>query len=164
MSILRWLRGRLVTADAVYGLILYSALIAVVSTDHGDSLEVFVVSALSLLVFWAAHVYAGTIAGHGMRDGSEVRVRDALRTTIGHVSGMLYAAILPSIVLLLGATPALSYDASVNASLYVVLVMLAVIGYSSFAERRSRVIIRILGALGTAAFGLVMIVLNAVVH
>jgi hypothetical protein len=163
-AVLAWLKRRLVTADAVYGLILYAALLAVVSGDHGNSLEVFAISAFSLLVFWGAHVYAGTIANHGVRDGQEVRISQAFRESVGHASGMLYAAVLPSIVVLLGAFPFLSYQDSVDDSLVVVLIMLAALGYTSFAQRRSKIVVRIFGAIGTALFGLIMIILNTIVH
>jgi hypothetical protein len=159
-----WLKRRLLTADAVYGLILYSALIAVASGDHGNSLEVFAISAFSLLVFWGAHVYAGTIANHGVRDGEEIHMSQAFREAVGHASGMLYAAVLPSIVVLLGAFPILSYSASVDDALLLVLIMLGVIGYESFHQRRSRMVVRIFGAIGTALFGLIMIILNTTIH
>ena len=41
-----------VTPDAVYGLILYSALIGGVSDDDSNSTEVLAISAVSLLIFW----------------------------------------------------------------------------------------------------------------
>lgn len=164
MRVLRWVRRRLVTADAVYGLILYAALIAVTSTSHTHSFEVFLVSLGSLVVFWGAHVYAGTIANHGVRDGEEVTMSQAFHEAIGHASGMLYAAVLPSIPLVIGAFGGLSDENSVDGSLYIVLVQLAAIGYQSFAQRNSRVVARIFGAIGTALFGLLMIILNTIVH
>jgi hypothetical protein len=164
MRFVRWVRVHLVTADAVYGLILYAALIAVVSTDHTHTVEVFLVSFFSLLVFWGAHVYAGTIANHGVRDGEEIRMGRAFRDAVGHASGMLYAAVLPSIPLIIGAFGGLSDDNAVDLSLTVVLVLLGLLGYQSFAQRRARIVVRIFGALGTAAFGLVMIILNTIVH
>ncbi len=163
-AVLGWVKRRLVTADAVYGVILYSALIAVVSTSHTDSLEVFLVSFFSLVVFWGAHVYAGTIANHGVRDGREIPLGAAFREAVAHASGMLYAAVLPSVPLIVGSFHAITDDDAVSLSLLVVFVQLGVIGYQSFAQRRSRIVVRILGALGTALFGLLMIILNTIVH
>jgi hypothetical protein len=163
-AVIGWVKRRLVTADAVYGLILYAALLAVVSVGHVDALEVLLVSFFSLVVFWAAHVYAGTIANHGMRDGIEIPLARAFRESIAHASGMLYAAVLPSIVLVLGSLHVLTTNNSVSYALVVVLLMLAALGYQSFAARRAKMVVRIFGALGTAAFGLVMIVLNTIVH
>ncbi len=161
---MRWIGSQLVTADAIYGLILFSALVAVVSTDHTDSWEVLWVSAVSLIVFWAAHVYAGTIANHGVVDGHEVTLTRALTRSVSHSSGMLLASVLPSLPLLLGVAGLVSYPSAVDYSLDVVLAILAVLGYASFAERRARIGVRIVGAIGTAVFGLVVILLNAIVH
>jgi hypothetical protein len=164
MRALRWIGSQLVTADAIYGLILFSALVAVISTDHSDSWEVFWVSGLSLVVFFVAHVYAGTIANHGVVDGHEVTLGHAFQSALGNSSGMLFASVLPAIPLLLGIAHLLSYGTSVDDSLYVVLVILAVLGYLSFAQRKSKMVVRIFGALGTALFGLAIIILNSAVH
>ena len=164
MRALRWIGSQLVTADAIYGLILFSALVAVISTDHSDSWEVFWVSGLSLVVFFVAHVYAGTIANHGVIDGHEVTLGHAFQSALGNSSGMLFASVLPAIPLLLGIAHLLSYGSSVDDSLYVVLVILAVLGYLSFAQRKSKMVVRIFGALATALFGLAIIVLNSAVH
>jgi hypothetical protein len=164
MGALHWVRQRLVTSDAVYGVILYAALIAVVSTSHTHPLEVFLVSFASLVVFWAAHVYAGTIANHGVQDGEETPIRRAFREAVGHASGMLYAAVLPSIPLILGVAGLLKDDDAVDLSLVVVVVQLGLMGYQSFAQRKSKIVVRIFGAIGTALFGLLMIILNTIVH
>lgn len=164
MRALRWVRRHLVTSDAVYGVILYAALIAVVSTSHTHPLEVFLVSFASLVVFWGAHVYAGTIANHGVQDGKEIAIRRAFREAVGHASGMLYAAILPSVPLFLGVAHLLSDDDAVDISLIVVVVLLGIMGYQSFSERKSKMVVRIFGAIGTGLFGLLMIILNTIVH
>ncbi|CAN5290505.1 hypothetical protein BH11ACT5_BH11ACT5_14960 [soil metagenome] len=160
MGVVQRVRERLVTPDAVYGLILFSALIGAVDDDDSEALEVLGVSVISLLVFWGAHVFAGTIASHG----AETRLGAALRTSVGHSMGMLYAAILPTLVLLLGVFHVMTADESVGLALLVATIVLGVLGYSAFAQRRSHVAIRILGAIGTALFGAVMIVLNIAVH
>ena len=164
MGFRSWLGARFVTADAVYGTILYSALIAVVSGDDDTSLSVLFYSLLSLVIFWAAHVYAGTVANHGVKDGKEIGLRAAFRLAIAHSSGMLWAAILPSVALVLGGFHLLSYDVSVDVALWIAVVVLGVLGFLAFTQRRSRIVVRILGAIGTALFGLIMIVLNTAVH
>ncbi|MFF9565622.1 hypothetical protein ACF1AJ_19905 [Leifsonia sp. NPDC014704] len=55
-------------------------------------------------------------------------------------------------------------QAALWAALWLGVVILGVLGYSAFALRRSSWPIRIFGCLGTAAFGVVMIVLKAVIH
>ncbi|CAN5333044.1 hypothetical protein BH09ACT5_BH09ACT5_14020 [soil metagenome] len=148
------------TPDAVYGLILFSALIGAVDDDDSDTLEVLLVSVASLVIFWGAHVFAGTIAAHG----AETPLGVALRRAVSHSTGMLYAAVLPSLVLLLGVFHVMSADEAVGVALLVAAVLLGVLGYSAFALRRSKIIVRILGGIGTALFGLLMILLNIVVH
>ncbi len=160
MGVVQRVRDRLVTPDAVYGLILFSALIGAVDDENSEALEVLVVSVASLLVFWGAHVFAGTIAAHG----AETRLGEAVRRSIGHSMGMLYAAILPTVVLLLGVFHVMTADESVGLALLVATVVLGILGYSAFAQRRSHIAIRILGAIGTALFGAVMIVLIIAVH
>lgn len=164
MGVKSWIRERLVNPEAVYGLILYSALIGGVSTEDSSSLEVLVVSVFSLVIFWGAHVFARTIASHGVADGMETSLRAATRLGFVESSGMLYAAILPTLPILLGVAKVMSTDDAVSLSLLVAMIVLGVLGYQSFAQRQARVITRILGALGTAFFGLLMIILNIIVH
>ena len=64
----RALRSGFGTEAAVYGTILVSGLVAV-SSAHGEtSLVVLVTVAVTVLVFWGAHVYAGTVARVSDRD------------------------------------------------------------------------------------------------
>ncbi len=155
-----WVRQRLVAPDAVYGLILFSALIGAVDDDDSQVSEVLLVSVASLLIFWGAHVFAGTITTHG----ADYRLGEAVRRSMSHSMGMLYAAIFPSLVLLLGLFHVMSADEAVTLALLVATVILGVLGYSAFAQRRAHIAIRILGAIGTALFGALMIVLNIAVH
>ena len=160
MGVLQRVRERLVTPDAVYGLILFSALIGAVDDDDSEALEVLVVSVASLVIFWGAHVFAGTVAAHG----AETQLGLALRRAVTHSMGMLYAAILPALALLLGVLNVVTAYESVGIALLVATVVLGLLGYSAFALRRRHVAIRILGGIGTALFGLLMILLNIVVH
>ena len=45
------------TPELIYGTIISSAVIAVAEDDDSD-LDVFVVTVVTMLVFWAAHVFA----------------------------------------------------------------------------------------------------------
>jgi hypothetical protein len=155
-----WALKNLITADAVYGLILYSALIAAVSDDDSEALEVLLFSGFTLIIFWAAHVFAGTVAGHG----GEVQLRTAMWKSFGHSSGMLYASILPSIPLVLAVFHVLTTDDSVAIALLIAMLLLGVLGYKAFASRKSPVVVRILGGIGTALFGFFIILLNIIVH
>jgi len=153
------MRDHFVSPDAVYGVILYSVLIAGISDENSSALQVLVLSLISLLIFWSAHVFAGTVAGHG-----EHRLRSALWHSLTHSSGMLYASILPSLALVAGALHWLSADDAVSLALLLAMIVLGLLGYRSFAQRKSPVIVRVLGGLGTAFFGLLVIILNILVH
>ena len=181
------LRDRIVSADAIYGTILFAALIGVASDDgsangegdgipgdaslHGIALhfgdraidraavlDALLLAGVTLIVFWLAHVYARTIAAHG----SAKSTRRALGEALEESSGMLVAAIPPTIVLLLGAVGVLP-DAA-DWSLVVAIVVLGLLGWQSFAERGSGVAGRVVGAIVSALLGLALVILKATVH
>jgi len=155
-----WVGDRLVNADAVYGLIVYSALIAAISDKDANALDVLVGAGLTLVVFWGAHAFADAITRHG----AERPLGQATREAIGHSSGMLYASIIPSIPLIVGALGLVSTDDAVSFSLLIAMVILGIVGYRAFAERKRPIIVRILGGLGAAMFGFLVILLNILVH
>jgi hypothetical protein len=180
------MRDRVVSADAIYGTILFAALIGAsagenstgegdgipgdatshgIALQFGDSaidrgavLDTLLLAGVTLIVFWLAHVYARTIAGHG----SARSVRQALGDALEKSSGMLFAAIPSTIVLLLGVAGLLP-DAT-DWSLVLAIIVLGVLGWQSFAERGSGVWARIAGATVSALLGLALVILNAGVH
>ena len=165
MGLRTWAREHLVSADAIYGLILYTALIGVASDDDASTLDVIIASVATLVIFWGAHVFAGTIAGHGIdKDGNEVTLAQARRKAVAHSSRMLYAAILPTIALLPGLFHLIPTDLAVDIALLVAMIVLGVLGYQAFAQRGVSVSRRIFGGIGTAFFGLLIIILNSAVH
>ncbi len=150
----------MINADAVYGLILYSALVAAISDNDASALDVLIGAGFTLIVFWGAHVFAGAITGHG----AERPLGQATREALGHSSGMLFASIIPSIPLIFGVFGVVSTDDAVNWSLLIAMAILGIIGYRAFAQRGRPIIVRILGGLGAAMFGFLVIVLNILVH
>lgn len=168
MGVRAWLKQHFGSPDAIYGLILFAALIGGASEDDdgpADSLEVLLVAVLSLIVFWGAHVFAGTIATHGVRDdGEEITLGAATWASMKHTSGMLYASVLPSLILLPGVYRLMSTESAVSLALLAAMIILGVLGYRAFAQRGAHVAVRILGGIGTAFFGLLIIALNELVH
>ena len=160
MTVRTWVRERLFTAEAIYGLILYSALIAAVSDNDSNSVEVLAGSVATLLIFWGAHVFAQTLAAHG----AEKKLSVALGHAINDSSGMLYASVLPSVPLILGAFSLMTTDDAVSLSLLIAMVVLGALGYNSLGERGKHPVLRVFGAIGTAFFGFMVIVLNIAVH
>lgn len=162
------LRSGFGTEAAVYGTILVSGLVAV-SSAHGEtSLVVLATVAVTVLVFWGAHVYAGTVArlsDHiAPRQGHRVGIKAAFTASVRHSMGMLSSAAVPAAILLAGTTRAISDDVANDAALWSGVVILAFLGYVAFLHRGSSQLVRILGALGTASFGVVFVILKALLH
>lgn len=158
-------RGGFVTAESVYGIILVSGLIVASGGQGASSWSVFLSVLGTVIVFWAAHVYAGTVAAHGVEvGGAHTSLNIAFRGSLRRSLGLLTAALLPSGVLLLGALRAIDDTVAIWTALWLGVVILAVIGYSAFARLGSAFPMRIVGSLTTAAFGVAMIVLKALIH
>ena len=164
MTRLHRFRRALVTPELIYGTIIVSAVIVVAEGDTTDA-EVFGVALFTMLVFWAAHVFAVAVATHGRRDdGQEIGLREAFRAALAHSYGLLYAALIPLTFLILGATGLFEEWTAYYLSLFSGTVILAILGWLAFADRGSNWFVRILGALGTAFFGVLVILLKAIIH
>ncbi|WP_243225871.1 hypothetical protein [Microbacterium sp. CIAB417] len=166
LRIHRVLRPGFGTEAAVYGTILMSGLVAV-SSAHGEtSAMVLITVAVTVLVFWSAHVYAGTVArvGEPDEDGRPVGVRQALRGSLRHSFGMLSSAAVPAAILLAGTTRAIPDGLANDLALWSGTVILAFLGYIAFLRRGSSLPVRLAGAAGTACFGIAFVILKAFVH
>ncbi|MFF2633963.1 hypothetical protein ACFVR6_13870 [Microbacterium sp. NPDC058021] len=152
------------TEEGVYGVILVSGMIVVAGTQSFGAWEVFATVVTTVLVFWAAHIYAGTVAHHGTHNGQAVGLRTAMHLALVRSSGLLLGALLPALVLLLGVTRVVPDLAAMWAALWVGVAVLAVIGFVSFRSRGSSVARSLVGSFITAAFGLAMIVLKSSLH
>ncbi|MGW8590480.1 hypothetical protein ACWGLC_02095 [Dietzia sp. NPDC055877] len=164
----RMLRPGFGTEAAVYGIIMVSGLIAV-SSAHGEtSATVLTTVVVTIIVFWGAHVYAGTVVRLGtkadIRGVEVVGMRMAFEQSIQHSLGMLTSATLPTLILLAGTTRLIPDGMANDAALWSGVVLLAFLGYVAFLRRGSAPLVRTAGALGTAAFGVVFVVLKAVIH
>jgi len=154
------------TEIAVYGTITVSGLIAVTSSKSEASLFVLIKVAVTVIVFWAAHVFAGTVARMGEKDGAGplVGLRAALRGSLKKPFGMLSSAAIPTLILLAGTSRAVPDELANDLALWSSVVILAFLGYGAFLLRGSSHVIRIAGALATASFGLVFVGLKAFVQ
>lgn len=153
-----------VTEASVYGTILVSGLIVVAGGYGATSWQTFLGVIGTVIVFWAAHVYAGALVAYGVEGAEDTTINAALRQSLRHSLGFLTSAVPPSVVLLLGALEAVSDDVAVWTALWLGVAILGALGYSAFAIRGSPWPIRILGCLGTASLGVAMILLKVVVH
>lgn len=153
----------LMSEEAVYGLILVSGMIVVSYTLTGTSLSALLTVVVTVLVFFAAHVYAGTLARLAATDGT-AGLGASLRAAAYHSLGMLVISLVPITVLLLGVTKFVDDDFAVWLALMVDTLALGALGWLAVAKWTRHFWLRLASALITAAFGGVIIVLKAFVH
>jgi hypothetical protein len=156
--------ARLVTEESIYGNLLVSGMIVVQRAHEATSWGTFVGVAGTVVVVWAAHLYAGTVARYSEGRGDETTLGNALRRSFRNSLGFLIAASLPAVVLLLGALQAVSDELAVAIALWLGVLILGVIGYEAALVRGASLGMRVFGCLSTATFGILMIVLEAVLH
>ncbi|MFE6965860.1 hypothetical protein ACFVAJ_12135 [Agromyces sp. NPDC057679] len=157
-------RTAFVTEESVYGVVLVSGMIVVAGTHGSSSWEVFWIVAITVVVFWAAHVYAGTVSRHGLAIDHVMPLRQAFDAALNHSLGLLASALLPSLILLLGALRVVPDALTIWLALWAGVLVLAVLGFVAYRRRGAPLHKQLLGAVTTAAFGLVMIVLKAFIH
>ena len=155
----------LATGEGVYGLILVSGLIATASSAHASSLRVLIFVAVTVAVFWVAHVYANVVASYGRLDsnGNRVTLPSTVSAAVRETRGMLVATVFPAAALLLGVFGILA-DKSANwLALWVCVGVLAFLGYRAFRMLGAALHVRLIGAFATASFGLVIIAAKAII-
>ncbi|MFN8138038.1 MAG: hypothetical protein U0R79_10820 [Propionicimonas sp.] len=113
------------------------------------SRDVFAKVFLTVLVFWAAHVYAGTVAHLGDEPMSGVplptRVLTAGREAVVHSWGMLLTSMLPLLVILLGHVGVIDDQQAVWGSLWTSVALLGVLGYAKVAAWTANPGVRLAG-------------------
>jgi hypothetical protein len=160
----RFIRATFLTEESVYGVILVCGMIVASGSHDSTSWQVFWTVVITVVVFWAAHVYAGTVAHHGFDHGRVLGLRESFEEALGRSWGLLASALIPSSILLFGATKVMPDYLAIWLALWMGVLVLAVLGYIAFWRRGSRWPMRIVGGLTTAAFGLVLMLLKAIIH
>lgn len=159
-----WLRREFVTQELISGTVLVSVVIAV-ADEAGGILDVFAITLLSVLIFWATEVFAHTIAAQRRRPDTEtVRVGASVRRAVRDSRGLLFAGIPPLIFLLLGLFGMRGGEVAYWTALWVEVVVLAAAGWVAFGGLRVAWYGRVGGALATAALGLLAMLLKILVH
>ncbi|QAY61207.1 hypothetical protein ET475_15280 [Microbacterium protaetiae] len=156
------LGGLLVSEEAVYGLILVAGMVLIGSERADEAWETMVTVLVTVLVFFAAHVYAGTLSR--MAGGKGSSIPTALGGAVRHSIGLLVVAVPPLAVLVVGASGVITPDAAVWLALIITAVLLIVDGWLMAAARTSSFWVRLLGAAISGAFGAVLIVLKVLIH
>jgi hypothetical protein len=153
----------LMSEEAIYGLILVSGMIVVSYDLTGTSLSALVTVVVTVVVFFCAHVYAGTLARLAATDG-RAGLPESLRGAVQHSLGMLVISLAPVAVLLLGVTRVVPDDAAVWFALFIDALALGILGWLAVAKWTRHWWLRLASALLTAAFGGVLILLKAFLH
>lgn len=153
----------LMTEEAIYGLILVSGMIVVSNSLVGTSVNALLTVVVTVIVFFAAHVYAGTIARLAQEEGHG-DLRSSFVMSLHNSEGMLLASVVPVIVLLLGVTRLVDDDVAIWGALLIDTLMLGVLGWFAVARWTTRFWSRMGSALITAAFGGVIILLKSLIH
>lgn len=153
----------LISEESIYGLILVSGMIVVSKSLTGTSFGALVTVVVTVIVFFMAHVYAGTIAGMA-KARSQGDLRRSFITAFHHSEGMLIVSIPPIVMLLLGVLEVVDDDIAIWTALIVDAVILGTLGWFAVARWNPRFWPRLTSALITAAFGGVLAALKAFVH
>jgi hypothetical protein len=153
----------LMSEEAIYGLILVSGMIVVSGSSTGTAIDALITVAVTVVVFYAAHVFAGTLGRLAATDG-QAGLHASLRASAHQSGGMLLAAVPPLIILLLGATRVIDDGLALWVALIANTVLLGALGWIAVARWSTHWIPRILSAVITAAFGGVLILLKALIH
>ena len=153
------------TEEGVYGLILVSGIIAATGSVGAPAWKELAFTLLTVIVFWAAHIYAGAVAAHGTASasGEPMSLRSALRAAMRRTRGMLASTLFPALALLLGALGLIGNSASIWLALWVCVATLGIFGYLAYSRKQAPVYMRLIGALATASFGAVIILAKALV-
>src|SRR4051794_24272731 len=145
-------------AAAVYGQILVTALVATLSEDESISIgSLLVWVALTMLVFWLAHLYAEGVAVRLERehDLGLADVRELVRNELPELYATLPAVLLPA----LGWVGVLSRDAAIDIAIGAGVATLAGMGFviarrSHLPPRATAVSVGVNGAFGLAIVAL----------
>lgn len=161
--------GDLVSESTVYGVMLISGMLVIVATDaEAATWDALVKVLVTVGVFWLAHVYSSTVAHLGdnpeVEASSKVRLARAAGYAIRHSLGMLATALVPLVILGLGAAGVLGHTVAVWTTLWLDVALLAVIGFLGMSSWTEKLWVKLFGSAATALLGVILIVLKASVH
>jgi hypothetical protein len=157
----RW--WALVTPPTIYGTIILSGVI-VAADDKDSDFEVFILTLSTIVVVWIAHVLSEVVAGEHAVTNPPTPLRAVVSLAIQHSIGLLAAAVLPLVFLLIGTFGGLTEYVAYYSALGIALVTLAVLGWLVFAHRGNAWPFRQAGAVGTALLGAAVILLKSFIH
>ncbi|MGP5073562.1 hypothetical protein [Arthrobacter rhombi] len=150
--------------SSVYGLIVVSAMLIVMGRYGNTSAENFFKVLGTVVVFWAAHLFAVCVAHLNQSEPGQASFRGELSHAWRHSAGLLLAAVIPLGVLLLGVLGVISDEVALWTALWVNVVLLGVVGYLSSLRWAPTVRVRLVVSGGTALLGLLIVGLKVFLH
>lgn len=147
----------------IYSTIIVSAVI-IVADDFESDLELFELTLGTVVVVWIGHVFSETVAKGFNVHPNPTPVRELFHHALVDSVGVLVGAILPLFFLLLGALGVFDETFAYWSSLGISVIALGVVGWMLVGRRGSTWPWRLVGALGTAALGVLVVALKALVH
>ena len=153
----------LVRPPVIYGTVIVSAVIVAAPDDEPD-LELVLLTLTTVAIVWVAHVFSEIVAGEHAVTNPPTPFGVVLRHAMSHAAGILIAAALPILCLLIGSIGGFTQSAAYYSSLGVGVVSLGLLGWFVFAHRGNAWPIRLAGAVGTALLGAIVVALNGLIH
>ena len=150
-----------VTVTALNGVLLVTAVIVAASVHGGTITSVLVVAAVTVLVFWLAHVYTSMLVLYAHHGHTVVK---AARHAALEELGMLQATLIPLGILAAGVVGILEGPTAVWLALWTGVVVLTVVPIVALRRRARPWRASLLAGAGSGALGLVLIGLKALVH
>jgi hypothetical protein len=147
-------------SNAIYGLIVASAVLAVAPRDTVARLAWSVL--VTLLTYWAAERYAAVLALRIITKRSLTRAE--LRVELSHGWELVTASFVPILVLVVAYAMGAGISGAVVTALASSTALLCFIGWRVAGEARMGVRQRLLTAAMAGAFGVLMILLKAQLH
>jgi multisubunit Na+/H+ antiporter MnhG subunit len=156
-----WLFRTPESAGAIYGTIAAMAVIAgsAKSSEHGEALGLTIAT---LLVFWLAHVYAHALAHH-LR-GAKRLDWSAVRVAMAEEWSLLQGPVPLLVLLVLGELGVLEERQAVRLALWLGVVELVTWGILYARRQRWSWVTALTAGAVNGLFGLVIVVLEVVVH
>jgi hypothetical protein len=148
-------------SSVIYGTVSVVALIVVGTQASGSVGRLLVFAAVSMVVIWGVHVYASVLAEAG---ASGLHWRSAAAKGLHDELGVLEGAAAPLLILVLGAVGALDEDRAVWYSVWCGVLLLALLPLVWLRRRGSPWLQCVAAAAISGFFGLLLVVLKAVVH
>jgi hypothetical protein len=149
-------------AEMLYGAVVTAAVLAVVSTHTASVWRTFVAGIVTLLVYWAAHVYTRTLGesvAHPVQSWWQ-HFRAAALKELPILRGGAPALVIFGVASALGA----GVSAAADIAIWATALLLAGVGYLAAHVAGARAWETVLTMLASAGFGLLIALLKMSLH